>query len=207
MVVFRSEYVNLGAADGYVIKSGRLWVVLRDERLVLTGRNKADGLHEPVGGCSVEKPEAVTRPTHPSPALVDITRRYEPERQEQCLDVPRKGLARRRPICVAIVGVAVGLKQSPHKRGVYVAIVGMQDRVGNPRRPALPAVPVEGRALGEAASVPPDRERDGVERDLVVTLTRKHVTLEAEQSLTEFQKSLQDLVVAIGHAQPDSLCM
>ena len=79
-----------------------------------------------------------------------------------------------------MIRITVGLEQAAHERRVHVAIVRVKNRVGNVWRPALAAVSLIWLELCEAAGIPPDGERDRVERDLRVSLAWKKMRVQAE---------------------------
>src|SRR5207253_9836246 len=133
-------------------------VILVQKPLVLATRHEANVLDKACCGARVEEPNTMTRPAELLASVVNVPRRHESKRQEQCLNVAREVFTCGAPVNVAVVRVAVGLEQATHEGRVHLAIVGVQDRVWYMRRPALAAVPLVRRELGETARVPPDRE-------------------------------------------------
>jgi len=71
----------------------------------------------------------------------------------------------------------------------------------------LPLCSASGRELGESAGLPPERQRHRVECDLGIALLLRDRGVEAEERGAEINESLDDVVITLGDAQPQSLGM
>ena len=69
----------------------------------------------------------------------------------------------------------------------------------------LPAWPSNGRSFANPQAFHQIVSGTGVQRDLGVALARREVRLEPEQLAPELDETLEDVVVAVGHAEPDPL--
>ncbi len=99
-----------------------------------------------------------------------------------------------------MIGVAIGLEQTPDECRIGVVIVAVQHRVGHVGRPPLAGVTDERGELREAAGVPPDREGHRVKRQLRVADTRQCMCFDSEQRATKLGQALQDIIVPVGDA-------
>ena len=206
-VVRGRQLVEQFATDRDVVITRRLRVVGLDERLVLALGHEPDLLREAHPGRGVEQTDPVAGRAPFDARAIHAARGDEPEREHQRLHVARELLVRRRPVGVAVVGVAVRLEETAQEAAVDLAVVGVQDRVGNVGAPALAGMALERAVLREPARLPPDRQRDRVQRDLGVSLARQQVRVEAEELAAERDEPVEDVVVSVGHAEPDSLGM
>jgi hypothetical protein len=65
-------------------------------------------------------------------------------------------------------------EEAAHERGIGLAVVRVEDRVGDVRVPSLAAVLGGRRQLREAAGLPPEDERDRVDGDFRVAVSLGH---------------------------------
>ena len=129
-----------------MVVARRLRVPGLEQRLVLARRHEPDLRREPHAGRRVQQTDAVAWRAPLDTRAVHASGRDEAECEHQGLHIARELLAvvdQSR----TVVGVAVGLEEPAQEGAVDLAVVAVQDRVGDVRSPALPVWPSNGRSF------------------------------------------------------------
>src|SRR5690242_18759561 len=104
------------------------------------------------------------------PHLKDVTapsarglpsRGGKPKRQEHGPDLTREACMRGRNARHPVQDCPVRFEETSEKCRIYYRVVGLKNRRGDPRNPALPLVAVLRQPLSEPSGLPPPGDPDG----------------------------------------------
>ena len=119
-----------------------------------------------------------------APATYRLPRRGgQTDSEQQGADLGRERLMSGRQAGHAVEDRAVRFEQTAQEGAVDHRVVRLEDRRRNPRNPSLAAVIGVGQALGEPRSLPPARQPDGLQGQLLITLLWRDGRFEPEEVL------------------------